>query len=264
VPDAPAAPGKPVPPPSGEEVVVALLRALPQPLTERIVNRLSPPAAERVRARLAAQSGAPVPLDKALREFTDVQRIVERPKASAEPPADVPDSIAALRALESDQLLAALRDEQPPTVARVMACLEPSAAAELVKRLPAEVRPEVALRLSQTGSGNREVLACLARAVLARCRSQKDAPPEPPADDRVHRTATLLRTLARAERVEILKRIEETDPETAAKVGEQLYQFSDLLRIEDRALQSVLAELELKTLALALKRLCQNLRWHVG
>lgn len=165
-------------PTSGEEVVAALLRALPPPLAERILARLSPTAADRLRARFASpQATAQVPLDKALREFTDVQRIVDRTKANAD---DTADPIQALRALEADRLLAALRDEQPPAVARVMACLEPPAAAELIKRLSAEVRPEVALRLSQGGAGNREVLACLARAVVARCQAQKDAPPNRP------------------------------------------------------------------------------------
>ena len=66
------------------------------------------------------------------------------------------------------------------------------------------------------------------------------------------RTAAMLRALVRDERGEVLKQMEAADANFARKVADQLYQFTDILRIDDRAMQAVLSEIDLKTVAMSL------------
>jgi len=235
-----------------EEAVAAVLRALPADLAERVLARLSPGVATRLRSRIrSAPASAPAgQIDDALREIADVQRIADRP-----PPVVGPndDPVKALRAAAPDRLVAALLGEQPRTIAVVLSCLDQTAAADLLKRLPPAVRPKVALLLGRPAPPNPDLLGRLARAVLDRCRAGAAPAPPPTADDRARRVAAMLRALDRTERLAALKRLEETDPDTAAKVAQHLYQFEDLLRVEGRQLQLILGETDLKTLAMALQ-----------
>jgi flagellar motor switch protein FliG len=59
--------------------------------------------------------------------------------------------------------------------------------------------------------------------------------------------------LEKTDRMELLTALEQEDPQTASGVKEYLYQFEDLLAIEDRSVQKLLAEIDSKNLALALK-----------
>ena len=63
----------------------------------------------------------------------------------------------------------------------------------------------------------------------------------------------MLRLVEKADRLELLLAIEEQDPEKATRIKQYLYQFEDLLAIADRSMQKLLAEIDSKNLAIALK-----------
>jgi len=63
----------------------------------------------------------------------------------------------------------------------------------------------------------------------------------------------IVRALPRLERTPLLERLEASDAALAASVREALYRIEDLLRIPNRQLQTLLTELEVKKLAVALK-----------
>jgi flagellar motor switch protein FliG len=254
--------------PTGEEVAATLLRALPPDAAEAVLGRIGGPAADALRARVQA-AGPPTPeeLDAALTAFFDVERIadrapppeppptgeyrpVARPPAADEPPAD---PLAAVRELPADRLARALDGEPAPAVALVLGGLDPAAAGAVMKLLPEAVRAEVGLRLIQRGPRNPALLEQLARAVAEKGRTLPSVPPEPTEDERITRLADMLRAVPRADRIPVLQRIEAADQEMAAKVREKLYRLEDLLKVQDRQLQGLLAELDVKTIATALK-----------
>ena len=155
-----------------DDGVTVLMRALPRDLADRVLARLKPPTAERLRDKLTASAPeAPESLERALREFADIQRIADRVTATASTPASSPteapplsqlspdDPMQQLRNVAADSLLTVLRGEQPALVANVLSCLEAPAAAELLKRLPATMRPPVTLKLSQPQTTNHNLLA---------------------------------------------------------------------------------------------------------
>jgi flagellar motor switch protein FliG len=231
-------------------------------------------------------------LQQALREFNDLLRIAPREISQAppppsslidvyipsqgtrvqvesaalsEPPAPAPpppeiaepapneDPLALLVELEVPILAAALRDEKLPTVVLALSSLPLAKATDVLRQLPPEVRREAALRLGRAANLNVELQRTVARAVVVKSRRLASNPESLDVDARVKKLADLLRNLEREDRKQVLETLNQTDPETGAKVSGLLYVFEDILRIESRSLQALLAEIDMKTLALALK-----------
>ena len=153
-----------------------------------------------------------------------------------------------------------LLDEQVPTLAMVMSVVDPKVATEVMKRLPPEKRPDLAVRLTQPIASNPELIELLAQAVVQKAIKLASAPTEPSGDDRIENLATMLRALKRDERIAIIEALNQADPVACNKVKERLYLFEDIMRIEDRALQMVLVELDTPTLAMALSGVNEELK----
>src|SRR6185503_11781947 len=82
-----------------------------------------------------------------------------------------------------------------------------------------------------------------------------EATPNGPTEENAKekRMAGLLRTLDRPERLEMLAVLEESDPTLAGRLKEMLYQFEDILRMTNPSIQKLLSEIDMQTLAAALR-----------
>ena len=255
---------------TGNQIAVTLLRALPADAAEQLLSRLDAGASDRIRSQLRDSVGPPPDsdIDSSLNEFFDLYRIAERGLLPAPPPPapitltsavpagqpePEPDPIAALRELPADRLSRALDGEPPAAVALLLSVLDKPAAAAVMKGLSQDQRAEVALRFSQPGYRNHAVVQRLARAVVERGTALPTEPPPTPAEDRINDLAAMLRELPRGERILVMLKVENTDPELATKVRAKLYKMEDLLKVQDRQLQTLLAQIDMKTLACSLK-----------
>ncbi len=265
---------------TGDEMAVTLLRALPPDVAEQVLGRLDPAAAARLRPALPTPPTAPPPdeLDPALTEFFDLLRIADRARAMTAPaaageyrpvagggtkgprpdgsppgPPPPPDPVVELRELPADKLLKVLEGEPAAATALVLTVLDTTSAGAVMKGLPAELRVQVAMRFSQPGSRNYALIQKLARAIVDKGRRLAEQPAETPPDTRIADLATMLRALPRADRTAVFKSLGQTDPELTARVKEKLFKFADLATVEDRPLQTMLQQLNLKTIATALK-----------
>lgn len=280
----------------GEDVAVVLLRALPAAVGEEILARLDADTAGRLRLRLQSAPVEPPAgpeLDAALTEFFDLQRILGRTKpasatgpaasagpgrptgaAAGKPPgagghaasaADLADepAVTDVKGLPPDRLARALEGEQPGAVALVLSTLDPTAAGQVLRRLPADVRADVAVRVSKLGTPNPALLKQLARGVADKARRLADQPAAPTSDEIVNNLADMIRALPRAERAPLIEKLQAADPALAARVLEKLYRIDDLMKIPDRQLQGLLSELDVKTIAVALKGVDPGVRGKV-
>lgn len=242
-----------------DDVAVMLLRLMPAEVGEAILGRLGADASARLRARLRTPPPAPAPsneIDAALAHFFDLQRIAERappaPPAEPEPPRELTPADE-IRALPAPSLAKALEGEQPGTIALILGALDPAAAGHVIQRLTLDVRAEVTLRMSKPGARNPILLDRLMKAVAEKGRRLRELPKEPSQEELITNLADMLRAVPRAERLPVLKKIETSDPELAARIIEKLYRMEDLLKIPDRQIQTLLGKLDIKTLAIALK-----------
>lgn len=266
-----------------EERAAILLTALPPEEREQILTRLGPERGGRLRAemrRIGQAPGSRDVLEQVLRDFeallergpvsdreaprAEVKKVAEPPARPAPPaPADQPavsadalarDPLAVLREMEAEQVAAVLEGEHPRTVSLVLNALETEQAGRVLKGLQPKTRREASLCLGQTSSGSRDVLQRIARALVQKSQTLRAHPEERHGGDaRYKKIADLLRSLDKAERMEILNALEQQEAETAARIKDFLYEFDDVLRLEDRSLQKLLAEIDGKNLALALR-----------
>ncbi len=156
-----------------------------------------------------------------------------------------------IKRVHPTQLSTFLQDEHPQTIALVLAYLEPQAAAAVLSSLPPELRPEVAERLATMGSTPPEVIRRV-ESVLQRKLSSL-ASQELTAAGGVKSLVDILQWVDRNTERTIFDALNESNPELAEEVRKLMFTFEDLLQLDDRAIQQVLKEVEMKELALALK-----------
>jgi len=239
---------------SGNEAALLLLRLLPAELTRRVLACLPTAEAKQLDAVLSANQEplSPELEARALRAFFEAEH-APPDQAPKSPASDEQPTETNLLHLEPALLARALESEQPAAIAVVLGQLEPNAAAEVLKRLPASHRSEVAVRMCQTNPGAYVLADRLTKAVVEKARKLAEVPTAPTADARLKAFAAVLRRLPRPERAEVLAAIQKTEPHAVEKIRQDMFSFNDLQHIEDRPLQGLLAAIDLKTLALALK-----------
>jgi flagellar motor switch protein FliG len=280
-----------------EDKIAVLLTILPRAAAECVLTRLGPERGERLRGLMerARTDASPEVMDKVLREFEkallhasrgdatrlprlapgtdadfdglDSQRAGDASANAGAPEksqqhvesASIADPIAELRLIASDRLAAALEGEHPRGVATVLCCLDAGKACETLKRLPPDVRKDVFPRLGQAAGGTNDLALRIAHAIIVKCRAAADEPAQASGEDKAQMMADMLKSMERADRMDLLKVLEEQDGALAAAVRDKLYIFEDLLVIEGRSMQKLLAEVDSKTLAVALKDTAENI-----
>jgi flagellar motor switch protein FliG len=274
----------------GEERAALLLKSLPGELADAVLGHMVPENASRLRQRMqeVPDADSPEALQvlhgfvervrkaaapgeagkdefiasahaKALLEAIDTapvspSRELAQGGADDDPPDDAAegDPVQDLKELGAVRTAAVLRAERTPVVVTALSCLPMAEASETLKRLAPERRREATLRLARTAAASPELLRAVARAVVRKGKALSDDPAALEDDSGARKMAELLRGLDRDDRKEVLEGLTRDDPALAEKVKALLYVFEDLMRIEDRSVQALLAEVEMKTLAQAM------------
>lgn len=172
------------------------------------------------------------------------------------------DPIAALVEIPADVLAQALEGESTRTVAVLMNALNVDIAAAIYKRISPAKRKELSMRFTEPAHINDELLKRIAQAVVGKCRALRTEIAPGAADPAVRekRMAAMLRGLERAERIDMIALLEQNDAELAGRIKAMLYQFEDILRMQNISVQKLLADIDTKSLALALSDAAPELR----
>jgi flagellar motor switch protein FliG len=167
-----------------------------------------------------------------------------------ENPALPSDPREALASIAPERFAIGVKGEHPRTIAVAVDCLPPDRVAVLLSGLPDDVKSEV---VREFGKGINVRPDVQFKAVESLVQKIAALPPEPPRDDNhLKRLAEVLRAAEKSQRRVLLKAIEEQDPDAAAQLTDYMYVFEDLLGVEDRAVQQILGQVDVGTLAAAL------------
>ncbi|SFI26018.1 Flagellar motor switch protein FliG [Planctomicrobium piriforme] len=251
-----------------EDRVLTLLHMLGADAADEVLERLDPTVTSLLRQRLAALSTTPPPVRKqrqVLDEFerffqfavsnkrTELRLHTEEEAEQAQAPEGVPltgDPLVDLEKMNIYQLAGALEAEQPRTVALLLKVASPRRIAQILEHLPPEKREQIVREMSSDPRAPEIILRRIAMTTIERASS---LPTEPrPKDDPVFRMVEILRATDKPNRRQILKALEERDPEQATQINQALYQFDDLLKMDDAQIQKVLARVDSTTLSTAL------------
>lgn len=150
-------------------------------------------------------------------------------------------------------LAAALANEHPRAIAVILHGLEIEKSAEVLKRLPDEKRRETFVMMAK-GVPTNDAMVTRIRSAVAELCVEKGQSGEDSEEDSIFKTlAEILHQVERDERNIMMEGLEALDPDIHHQVDELLYDFEDLIKIEDRSLQKILSELDQKVLATALQ-----------
>jgi len=166
---------------------------------------------------------------------------------------------AALRGIDAKQVQLLIREEHPQVQALVVSYLEPSVAAQLIKGMDEDQRYDVIKRMAATGDlpieAMRQVEASLERRALEMGRGKSP-------DESKARFKTVAQVLTAGEpeiTKAIIERLAQEAPDEANEVQALMFVFEDILRIPDKDMQKVLAEVDKADLVLALKAAPQEI-----
>ncbi len=166
-------------------------------------------------------------------------------------------SNTAVRGLESLEIVDAkslanfLINEHPQTVSVILAHLEPEKKGEVLKRLPEALQAEVVLRMANLDHVAPELIAEVDRVLkeeLANLGTVEQA-----ALGGVQPVAEMLNVMDKNTEKAIMSRIEEKDPILAEEIRKLMFVFEDIVKIDDKGIQTLLKEVPNDKLLLALK-----------
>lgn len=156
-----------------------------------------------------------------------------------------------LKKADPQQLLSFIQEEHPQTIALILAYMPVNQAAEVLSKLNSELRAEVAERIAAMETTPPEVIRNVEKVLERKVSSvvstelTKAGGPKALVD--------LLGRVDRATERLILDNLSDSNPELAEEVKNMMFVFEDIVVLDDRAIQSVLKDVDTKDLATALK-----------
>ena len=163
-----------------------------------------------------------------------------------------------MRHTDPQQVLGFIQGEHPQTIALILSYLEAPQAAMILSGLPAIMQAEVAKRIARMDRITPEVLREVER-VLERKLSTVMGQDFTMAGG-IDAVVAIVNSADRTTERNIMEHLEENDPELAEEIKKRLFVFEDIIRLDDRSLQRVLREVDMKELGLALKGATEDLR----
>lgn len=160
-----------------------------------------------------------------------------------------------LAAVAAPVLAQMLHSEPVRVLALVLKELSSDQAAGVLKLLPLESRAAALTLMASGTSFNPLVVERVVQTLLSQCAKPGFGGLKPKLADEcpARMLANILQTVEREERMQLIEQLGQQDPEMATKIDHFLYDYADLLRIEDRSVQKLLTQVGQKTLAMALK-----------
>jgi flagellar motor switch protein FliG len=155
-----------------------------------------------------------------------------------------------IQLLSIHQLSGALETEQPRTIAILLNNVPPELAANVLSLLPDELRENVARQLSKEQNAPPLLMERIARATVQRGATL----PAGPKDRRDHadRLGEVLRAVPKSYRKSMMEAIKQEDPDLSKALMRRLYRFDDIVDLDPKTVQQILAEIDGTTLTTAM------------
>ena len=156
-----------------------------------------------------------------------------------------------LKKADPGQVLSFIQDEHPQTIALILAYMPVNNAAMILTKLPSDLRGDVAARIAMMEQTPPEVIRRVEQvlekkvsSILSQEMTQAGGPKA---------LVDLLNRVDRSTERLILENLGDNSPELAETVKNMMFVFEDIVQLDDRAIQAILREVDMKELATALK-----------
>lgn len=152
--------------------------------------------------------------------------------------------------VSEDILASYLKNEYPQTVAVIMSKIKPSHAAKVLTQLPVQFAYEVMERILLIDNVPREVVDTVEetlRSEFMKNLAQRNT------RDTHEMVAEIFNNFDRTNEMKFMEMLEAQRSEDAEKIRALMFTFEDLLKTDDKGMQTILRDIEKDQLAVALK-----------
>jgi len=165
---------------------------------------------------------------------------------------------AFLQKAGADNLLTFIQEEHPQTIALIMSHLPAAMAADVLSGLPSNKQLEVIRRIAHMEQTSPEVISDIERTLRARLTTTFNQQLEKAGG--VPMVAQILNVTDRTTNKGILESLEQQDNELADEIRRLMFVFDDLLKLDDKAIQTLLKEVDNSQWSVALKGATEEIR----
>lgn len=151
-----------------------------------------------------------------------------------------------------------IQSEHPQTIAFLMTKMGPEMAADLLSKMNEEMQTDVLIRVAQLDHVKSEVMDEVREVLRTQLRGVSMGEDEELGGPKA--TADILNFVDRNNEERILTEIEEIYPDLADEIRNLMFTFEDIIKIDDRSVQTILKEVPRDQLVLALKTASAELK----
>lgn len=169
-------------------------------------------------------------------------------------------SFDALQKADPQQLAKFIHSEHPQMIALILSHLNPSQAAGLLLSLPAEMRADVAFRMAKLDRISPEIISRVAAIIGQKLNALGELSRE--SYGGVRAVSEMFNRMDSVFSKEILDLIEQRDSGLVETIRHLMFVFEDMLLIDQNGMKEVLARMDRKLLAVALKGTSEELKKH--
>jgi flagellar motor switch protein FliG len=251
-----------------------LLTSLPSDDAAALIGKLDPKQVELVTIEIARMRGVTMEeQDLVIREFAEsnpnafavggglelAKALVEKAlgKDNAEGTFNnVRQQIEALpfgflNKVDSQNLLAFIADEHPQTIALILSHIPPNQAAEIIKGLPSTRQLSVIRRVAAMGQTNPEIIKEVEQGLELRMASLMHQSFEKAGG--VPRVAQILNVIDRQTERALMESLAQEDNSLVEEIRRLMFVFDDLIKFDNKQIQTLLKNVETAQWAMALK-----------
>ena len=169
-----------------------------------------------------------------------------------------PTGFSLLKDVDPIHLLEFIRTEHPQTIALILSQLSPSQASQVLGQLPEDVQTDVAMRIATMEKISPEIINEIESVLDIHLKEVISG--NLSASGGVKAVAEILNLVDRSTEKSILGNLEMENPELTSSIKNLMFVFEDLIVLDDRSIQMVLKEVDIKELSIALKAASDELK----
>ena len=166
--------------------------------------------------------------------------------------------IESLKWMDPTSVAELLRNEHPQIVAAILVHLEYDQVADVLKQMPERVRNEVLVRVATLDgiqpAALKDLNEVLGKVLAGGDRMRKSSL------GGIKPAAEIINMMGSAVETSVLDYIREADNDLAQKIMDNMFTFDDLVKVDDKGIQSLLKEVQSESLIIALKGATPELR----
>lgn len=162
-----------------------------------------------------------------------------------------PSAFQKLSHLEPKAIVTFLRNEHPQTIAVILAHLDSSQTAAILKELPENLQADVIMRIANLDKINPDIVAEIDRVLEEELFSVEMSDAKKVGG--VVKVADILNNLERPLEDALLEKIEAASEPLAEEIKKLMFKFEDLINVDDAAIILILKEVSMDELKYALK-----------